>query len=138
MGERVAEKWAADAGIDAVVTSAGVSAEEHGNPIDRPAQQVLKENGYRYSGHRAHQIRRDEILGADLVIGFEPIHVARMRRLAPEADNLRLITDYDPDATRDGIPDPWGGPLSEFRDTLAGIEAAMPAIIDELRDLART
>jgi protein-tyrosine phosphatase len=136
MGRFVAEKWFAEAGLDAVVTSAGVSDEEHGNPVYYTAQQVLREHGYAYAPHRAHQITASEIAGADLVIGFEPIHISRMRRIAPQAGNLRLITDFDPDAATDGIADPWGYPASEFRETLAGIEAAMPGILAEVQQLA--
>ena len=49
------------------------------------------------------------------------------------------MTDFDPDAPQgSGIPDPWYGsaPTSEL--TLDAIEAAMPGIIDALRDLTDT
>jgi protein-tyrosine phosphatase len=134
MAERVARRWAEEAGLDADITSAGVSSEEHGNPIDYPAQRVLRDHGYTYSGHRAHQITRAEIEAADLVIAMEDFHLTRLRRLAPGADNLYLLSEFDPAAPPgQGVPDPWGGPAAVFEATLRRIEAAMPGLIEELR-----
>ena len=51
MAERVAQGWAERDGLDGVgFTSAGVSREEPGNPIDPRAQRVLTRHGYRTAG----------------------------------------------------------------------------------------
>ncbi|MGO4956926.1 low molecular weight protein-tyrosine-phosphatase [Luteococcus sp. Sow4_B9] len=136
MLERVARAHAQDAGLDVEITSAGVSTEELGNPIDPRAVEVLREAGYETSGHRAHQISADEIRGADLVVAAEQRHLDRMRRLVPEAQNIRLFSDFDPQAAPgDPLPDPWYGGLDGFHDTLAAIERAVPGILDEVRHL---
>lgn len=129
MGERVALKRFAEAGVEASITSAGVSDEERGNPIDSRAQRTLRDAGYTTSGHRAHQVTREEIERADLVLAFEPIHVSRMLAIAPGASNIALMTDFIPHATSDSIDDPWYGGPEGFADTLAAVEAAMPGII---------
>ncbi|AFV90967.1 Low molecular weight phosphotyrosine protein phosphatase [Acidipropionibacterium acidipropionici ATCC 4875] len=136
MAERVARKYLDDAGVEAVVTSAGVSDEEGPAPMDRRARAVLERAGYDASGHTAHQIDAEEIDSADLVIAAEPMHIQAMRRLSPVADNLRLISDFDP-SKKPGtpLPDPWYGPDSQFVTTLRAIEAAMPGIVDAVRDL---
>jgi len=137
MAEQVAREWAARDGVEAAFTSAGVSAEESGNPIDSRAAGVLRQAGYPVTPHRAHRITADEIRRADLVVGMEQLHLDRMRRLVPDADNLALLTDFDPDASPgDPVDDPWYGPPSGFRDTLASVEAAMPALMARLRELA--
>ena len=99
MAEFVARKVFSDEGLDARITSAGVSDEEHGGPMDSRARSVLKSHGYPCSGHNAHQIDESEIMSADLVIAAEPRHIQMMKRMAPDADNLRLIRDYDPKCT---------------------------------------
>lgn len=138
MGERVAQRWFGDAGLDVVVTSAGVSSEEVGNPIDRRAARTLRAHGYSHAGHRARRITPTQIEEADLVLGFEPLHVERLRRTAPAASNLALVTDFDPDAAPgSGIDDPWYGDQEGFEGTLAAIEAAMPGIIARLRELRK-
>lgn len=134
MAERVARQVFADERLDVDVTSAAVSSEELGAPMDARAARVLRGAGYDASGHRAHRITADEIRGADLVIAAEQLHIDRMLRLVPDADNLHLINDFNP-AMRPGTPlaDPWYGPESGFLDTLADIEAAMPGVVAEVR-----
>ncbi|MBK8463660.1 MAG: low molecular weight phosphotyrosine protein phosphatase [Nigerium sp.] len=137
MAERVAQGWAARDGIEGVrFTSAGVSSEETGHPIDPRARTVLTRSGYSAGGHRARRITAAEIERADLVIGLEQLHVDRMRRLAPRASGLYLLTDFDPDAAPgSGIDDPWYGDAAGFHGTLASIEAAMPGVLARVRSL---
>jgi protein-tyrosine phosphatase len=134
MAERVAEKLAADRGLDELeFSSAATSREEIGAPIDGRAADVLRRHGYRIGGHRAHQITRAEIDGAEIVLAAENIHLDKMRAIAPGAQNLRLLTDFDPDAEPGlGIPDPWYGPEAGFERTLASVEAAIPGLLDHL------
>lgn len=134
MAEVVARQWFADEGVEAELSSAGVSDEEHGNPIDRRAKRVLENAGYDVPGHRAHQITASEIRSADLVVAAEQSHLERMRRMAPEADNLHLISEFDPNAAPGAnLPDPWYGDADGFLDTLEAIEAAMPGVVDAVR-----
>ena len=61
-----------------------------------------------------------------------------MRKLAPGADHLALLTDFDPDAEPgSGVPDPWYGEADGFEDTLAALEAAMPGILARATSLRR-
>ena len=139
MAERVAEKMAADQGLTGVeFTSAGVSDEEHGGPMDSRARQWLDEHGYRSADHRAHQITAAEIDQADLVLAMEDVHLRRMRQMRPQrTDHLSLLTDFDPQAEPgSGIADPWYGSADGFGDTLRSVEAAMPGVLDKVRELA--
>jgi protein-tyrosine phosphatase len=142
MAERVAQRAAEDAGLSesgqrAVgFTSAGTSSEELGEPMDPRAARVLTAAGYRSDAHVAHQITAEEIADADLVVAMEDLHVSIMSDLAPHAGDLVLLTDFDPDAVPgSGVPDPWYGSESGFLDTLAAVEAAMPGILDRVRQL---
>lgn len=136
MAARVCERWVADEGLDGVeITSAGVSDEEVGNPMDRRARAVLDAHGYRSAGHRAHRITRAEIEDADLVIAAEPLHAEMMRRVTPAA-GIGLLTDFDPGAEPgSGVPDPWYGTPEGFEGTLHAIESAMPGVISRIREL---
>jgi protein-tyrosine phosphatase len=136
MGERIARRWFDEAGLaDVEVTSGGVSDEERNNPIDPRAQRVLAKHGYTAAGHRAHRITASEIEGADLLLGFEPVHLSRMRKMAPTASNLHLITEFDPDAAPgSGVDDPWYGGPEGFEETLRAVEAAMPGVVARVRE----
>ncbi|MFV0405631.1 MAG: low molecular weight protein-tyrosine-phosphatase [Propioniciclava sp.] len=137
MAERIAEAVAAREGLSGVYfTSAGVSSEESGHPIDPRARRVLAAHGYDGEHHRAHRITADEIAGADLVIGLEQLHVDRMRQVLPDATNLALLTDFDPAAEPgSGIDDPWYGNEAGFEKTLAAVEAAVPGVLRQVKTL---
>jgi protein-tyrosine phosphatase len=136
MAERIAENWAADHGMTHVrFTSAGVSDEEAGNPMDARAARELESFGYRSTNHRAHQITADEVREADLVVCMEPFHLTRVRRVAGDTDHLVLLTDFDPQANPgSGIDDPWYGGASGFTSTRLAIEAAMDGLLDWVRE----
>ena len=137
MAERVAQRAAEEAGLTGVrFTSAATSTEELGAPMDDRAAAVLTERGYTTDHHRAHQITRDEIESADLVIAMEDIHIRKMLALAPGSTNLSLLTDYDPAAEPgSGVPDPWYGTPAGFYGTLEAVEAAIPGVLDRVREL---
>jgi protein-tyrosine phosphatase len=139
MAERVAERMAGDQSLSGVeFTSAATSTEELGEPIDPRAVAVLQQHGYRTNGHRARRITRAEIEAADLVIAMEDIHLRKMLAIAPGAANLSLLSEYDPDAEPgSGIPDPWYGTPAGFYGTLEAIEAAIPGVLDYIRELQR-
>lgn len=117
-------------------TSAGVSAEEQGHPMDPRAVAVLRDNGYVPGPHTAHKITADEIRSASMVIGMEPLHLARIKQVVPDAQHLYLMSDFDPSAEPgSGIDDPWYGDDSDFQVALDQIKAAMPEVIRRAREL---
>lgn len=139
MAERVARDHLRTAGLDGLVrvTSAGASAEEEGNPMDRRARAVLDRHGYdATTPHLAHRITDVEATGADLIIAAERRHLdaLALRGLDVSPDHATLLTTYVPGA-RPGspLPDPWYGPAAGFDETLAIVEAAMPALVAQLR-----
>jgi protein-tyrosine phosphatase len=142
MAERVAEAMAEQQGLtDVEFTSAATSTEELGEPMDPRATAVLRRHGYRVGAHRAHQITAEEMRAADLVVAMEDIHITKMLGLEAEATNLSLLTDFDLDAEPgSGVPDPWYGSEAGFEGTLTAVEAAVPGVLDRVRELqgART
>lgn len=137
MAEMIARNKAAHEGLAAVsFTSAGVSGEENGNPMDARAAAILQRTGYTVAPHTAHKATADEVRQADLVIGMETIHLDRIRQLAPDATHLYLMSNFDPNALPGAeIEDPWYGDSDDFETTLRQIEAGMPELIKRAREL---
>jgi protein-tyrosine phosphatase len=137
MAERIAERAAADAGITGVeFSSAGTISEEYDDPMDRRAAAVLEQHGYRHADHRARRITEAQLESADLVVAMEDSHVSSVLALATDPSKVSLLTDFDPAAEPgSGVPDPWFGSDAGFSDTLTAIEAAMPGLLDRIREL---
>ncbi|GAA4288682.1 low molecular weight protein-tyrosine-phosphatase [Georgenia daeguensis] len=149
MGEVVLRERLVAAGLaDAVeVASAGISDEEHGNPIDRRARAVLAEHGYPVPHHRAHQVAAHELGEYDLALAMTKQH-ARALRLRAERDadprtaEVRLWREFDdtaPDRATAGeydldVPDPWYGEHDGFYDTLAVVERGADGLVAHLRE----
>jgi len=138
MAEVVAKDWAHREGLAHVTfTSAGVSNEEAGNPMDPRAVATLTAAGYHPEPHTARLVTRDEVESAAMVIGMERTHLRRIRQLDPEAGALYLLTDFDPNSIPGTeIDDPWYGDDSDFVVALKQIEAAMPGLMKRATSLA--
>ena len=111
--DRLAAAGIPDSGPGGVtVTSAGVSDEERGNPIDSRARRVLTEVGYgvgvddvsRATGitiasHTAHRITDAEITEADLLLAMTDSHWNVLQRraagLGAEPARIRMYRDLD-------------------------------------------
>ncbi|EPD33926.1 hypothetical protein HMPREF9306_00151 [Propionimicrobium lymphophilum ACS-093-V-SCH5] len=132
MAEQIANYLSGQRGLDLEFDSAGVSDEEHGNPMDSRAVRVMKQHGYPVSPHQAKQVSRRMLDEADLAIGFTNAHVSRMKRIAPDA-NIRLMTDFDPEAVPGAdISDPWYGGPEEFEIAICEIESALKGMLEEI------
>ncbi|WP_172119126.1 low molecular weight protein-tyrosine-phosphatase [Actinomyces faecalis] len=101
-------------GADGVlVTSAGVSDEELGNPVDRRARRVLADHGYgtgssptdlavstAIATHHAHRLSDSELAGADLLMAMTCAHrremLSRAERLGVETSRVRMFREMDP------------------------------------------
>jgi protein-tyrosine phosphatase len=137
MAEVVAKEWARRDRVSGVAfTSAGVSNEEAGNPMDPRAVATLKASGYHPAPHTARLVTAAEIESAAMVIGMERTHLRRIRQLVPDAGALYLLTDFDPDSVPGTeIDDPWYGDDSDFIVALKQIEAAMPGLMKRAQQL---
>ena len=117
------------------VSSAGVGPWHAGEPADASAPRELAAAGYP-TGHVAAQVD-DDVLGADLLLAMDSGHEKALRRLVAEPDRVRMFRSFDPDATGDlDVPDPYYGGPDGFADVLAMIEAAVPGLLEYVRERA--
>ena len=140
MAERVAERAAADAGMtDVDFSSAGTISEEYDDPMDGRAAAVLEKHGYRHADHRARRVAEAQLETADLVVAMEDSHVSSVLALATDPGKVSLLTDFDPAAEPgSGVPDPWFGSDAGFDNTLTAIEAAIPGLLERIRQIQNT
>lgn len=98
------------------VDSAAMSDEERGNPFDRRAAAELRRRGIAAHDHCARQVRREDFMRFDWIIGMTQVHCEGLRRLAPAGSRARiaLLLDFVPDAQGQDVPDPWYGSERDF------------------------
>ncbi|MCT1458147.1 low molecular weight phosphotyrosine protein phosphatase [Aestuariimicrobium sp. p3-SID1156] len=135
MAEVVARAAADREGVDAEFSSTGVSAEESGNPIDSRAAKVLGAHGYDVHDHHARQLTATLLEDVDLIVAAEQYHLDRLAALGVDVPRTALMTDFDPESVPGSpLPDPWYGDMTDFEDTLAVLERAMPALLNDLAE----
>jgi protein-tyrosine phosphatase len=113
------------------VTSAGTGGWHVGDPADERAAAVLRTAGYP-SDHRARQVDADT-LGADLIVALDDTHRRALSRAG--AGRVRLLRSFDPTAPEWAeVPDPYYGEDAGFDEVLAMIRAAVPGMLDWVRE----
>jgi protein-tyrosine phosphatase len=124
------------AGIhDVRVNSAGTGGWHVGDPADRRAQSALSQRGYP-SDHRAQQFQPDWFDDYQLVVALDRDNQRDLRRMAPsrlQADNVRLLLEFDPDAESLDVPDPYYGASGDFDAVLDQIEQACRGLVVHLQ-----
>ncbi len=156
MGEVVLRDRLSTSGLDLDVVSAGVSAEEDGNPIYPPAQRRLREGGFEVPTRRAHRVTREEMRGSGLILAMTSAHARALGRLAIElgvdTSRIHLWREFDGTGlqplesgclTDDGnlrgdlpsndscdVPDPWYTDDFEatFQTVVAGADGLVTAL----------
>jgi protein-tyrosine phosphatase len=115
------------------VSSAGTGNWHVGSPADERAAAVLRAGGYDVA-HIARQVDAEQ-LGADLIVALDRSHQRALRSLVPEPDRVRLLRSFDPDAPSGAeVPDPYYGDDNGFATVLEMIRAAMPGMIEWVRE----
>ena len=117
------------------VSSAGTGNWHVGDPADRRAQKVLERGGYP-TVHQAQQFRAEWFDEYDLVVAMDRDNARDLRRLAPsrtQADGVRLMLEFDPDAESVDVPDPYYGSTDDFEAVLTQLEGACRGLMSHLQ-----
>jgi protein-tyrosine phosphatase len=115
------------------VSSAGTGGWHVGEPADERAAALLRAEGYP-DEHAARQVDAEQ-LGAELLVALDNSHRRALQSMVPERDRVRLLRSFDP-AAPDGaeVPDPYYGDDDGFAEVFAMVAAAMPGLLDWVRE----
>ncbi len=135
MGEALLRRMLEEAGIEAEVRSAGTHA-ARGWPAHPLASAVAREAGLELSSHRSQPLSREVLSWADTVLCMSRGHVDRARAIDDAAD-VRLVTDFDPDSSSEGVVDPIGQEREVYESSFAAIESSFKGFVAELARCVR-
>ena len=100
------------------VQSAGFAADV-GAPAAENAVEALREIGLDLSSHRAAQLTPEMCAAADRIFVMTAAHGYILGRMGVPADKITVL----------GIPDPFGGDLTVYREARDAIAAALDEVL---------
>lgn len=115
---------AARRGLPIEVTSAGLAAED-GHPASDHAIEAVEEIGLSLRDHRAARLTIEHCDRADKIVVMSESHRAVLLAAGVAADKIAVAGG--------GVPDPFGGDLSRYRDTRDALESAIAALLPPIR-----
>lgn len=114
------------------VASAGTGAWV-GTPASEGSYLVALEDGVDLSAHRAQPLTPELAAAADVILTMSRSHAQRLSDLG-YADRTHLLGEY---AGRSGtaaeVGDPYGGSLTDYRDTYAQLKSLLVAVLRRLQ-----
>lgn len=116
---------------DYQVASAGLSAGP-GQAAAHHSATLAKKRGIDLSKHRSRPLTAELVASATHIFGMSRSHLAAIEMDFPEAaDKTYLITEFCADDALRGydVPDPFGGPLSEYQELLRDLDKILPSIL---------
>lgn len=134
IAESVLQKLVEDKGLesDIVVDSAGTDAYHVGEPADQRMSQAASRRGYTLSSI-ARQVQRQDFDDYDLILAMDRSILRRLQGLAGSLPrHLVLLSTYLEAEAPIDLPDPYYGDEGSFERVLDLIEAACPAILEDL------
>jgi protein-tyrosine phosphatase len=135
MAEHILRRHAEEAGLDVEVDSSGTQHWHVGDAADERTVATLRRSGYG-SAHRARRFEETWFGHYDLIIALDQGHRRDLRRVAPDDEargKIRLLREFDPDASDLDVPDPYYGNAADFDEVREQIEAAVPGLLDHIR-----
>ncbi len=132
MAEFVMKKMVSDAGLADrfEIASAATSTEELGNDVYPPVKRLLHEKGIPCSGHRAHQITKNEYAHYDRIIVMDNYNLRNLERvIGPDTyGKVSRLRDFTQNPGE--IADPWY--TGEFNLTYRQVTESCRALLDVL------
>ena len=117
------------------VSSAGTSDEHEGEGMHANSAALLAQRGLR-TRHRARRLTPAIAGRQDLILVADRFNLRDGRAVAAATEQkptVRLLRDFDPQATGEDLDDPWSYPIEAYERTASEISAAIPGILNELR-----
>lgn len=117
------------------VSSAGTSNEHEGEGMHEHSAALLARRGLR-TQHEARALTPEIAKRQDLILAADRWNLRDAQSLVASGlrqPEIRLIRDFDPNASGRDLDDPWSYPLSAYEQTAHQIELAIPGILERLR-----
>jgi len=130
---------AAEAGFAVEVDSAGTGSWHIGQPPHAESVAAGARGGLLIQG-RARKVTASDFDRFEIIVAMDRANLRDLIALAPSKEaqaKVRLFRTYDPEATIDEVPDPWGGPDAGYEETIRIVRAAARGLVAEIAEHSR-
>jgi protein-tyrosine phosphatase len=137
--EAAIREAAVEAGIEIEADSAGTGAWHIGQPPHAESVAAGARAGLVVQG-RARKVTAADFDRFDIILAMDRANLRDLHELAPSREakaRTRLFRTYDPAASSDEVPDPWGGPESGYDETVRIVRAAAIGLVSEILEHSR-
>ena len=137
--EAAIREAAAEAGVEIETDSAGTGAWHIGQPPHPEGVAAGARAGLIVEG-RARKVTQADFDRFDIILAMDRANLRDLHELAPSREaqaRTRLFRTYDPAATSDEVPDPWGGPDAGYDETVRIVRAAAAGLVSEILEHSR-
>lgn len=133
LAEAIARRILADSGKgNVIVESAGTHAWQ-GAPASDEALLIGVERNLDLSGHRSRRLTPEMVEASDLVLVMSPEHLSQVREMDPTASAYLLAGYGSDEGSSRAIADPFGGTLSDYRETADELENELKGILGRIQ-----
>ena len=132
--EAAIREAAAEAGVEVETDSAGTGAWHIGQPPHSESVAAAARAGLVVEG-RARKVTPADFDRFDIILAMDRANLRDLHEMAPSREaqaRTRLFRTYDPAATSDEVPDPWGGPEAGYDETVRIVRAAAAGLVAEI------
>lgn len=122
-----------DLGDRVFVDSAGTSSYHIGEPADKRMRAAAKNRGIELTS-RSRMVSARDMANFDLVVAMDRSNFRELEAMVSGVGrgNIRLLSDYLEGNWPEEVPDPYYGGDEGFEQVLDMLNAACPALLDEL------
>ena len=133
--EAVMTKFAADAGLDLTIDSAGTSAYHAGERADERMRTHGEKRGFQLLS-RSRQVTWADLKNFDLILAMDQSNYQGLQRLAgadAAAHKIKMFCQYCQAQTHDEVPDPYYGGAAGFELVYDILEDGCQGLVDQLQ-----
>ena len=118
-----------------IVSSSGTSSWHVGEGAHPLSQATWQSAGYSHD-HSARQFSAESFASLDLILAMDKSNYANILALSSDPQDhqkVAMLRAFDPAATSDEVPDPWGNEAPAYRSVLEMVESAVTGLLKTLQ-----
>jgi protein-tyrosine phosphatase len=118
-----------------IVSSSGTSSWHVGEGAHPLSQATWQSAGYNYD-HSASQFGAQSFASLDLILAMDKSNYANILALSSDPldhQKVVMLRHFDPAASSDEVPDPWGNEAPAYRSVLEMVESAVSGLLKTLQ-----